>query len=105
MTDQLIPEDVTQWYILWLQVSKLPVKKFNCIFCALNLQWTPLNLVTNGSKKIGCTNGVARLPGQDQILGRKGGHEKISHLHFLNTSTFKLTTGVIYVNCRIPKGK
>lgn len=76
MTDQLIPEDVTQWYILWLQVSKLPMKKFNCIFCALNLQWTPLNLVTNGSKKIGRTNGVARLPGQDQILRRKGGHEK-----------------------------
>ena len=76
MTDQLIPEDVTQWYILWLQVSKLPMKKFNCIFCALNLQWTPLNLVTNGSKKIGRMNGVARLPGQDQILGRKGGHEK-----------------------------
>lgn len=76
MTDQLIPEDVTQWYILWLQVSKLPMKKFNCIFCVLNLQWTPLNLVTNGSKKIGHTNVVARLPGQDQILGRKGGHEK-----------------------------
>lgn len=76
MTDQLIPEDVTQWYILWLQVSKLPMKKLNCIFCALNLQWTPLNLVTNGSKKIGRTNGVARLPGQDQILRRKGGHEK-----------------------------
>ena len=105
MTDQLIPEDVTQWYILWLQVSKLPMKKFNCIFCALNLQWTPLNLVTNGSKKIGRINGVARLPGRIKFWDVRAVMKNISHLHFLDTSTLKLTTGVIYINCRIPKGK
>ena len=31
------------------------------------LQWNPVNAVINGPKKLGRFNGVAVLPGQDQI--------------------------------------